>query len=73
MKPTPIGNQPRAFLTLNEAADVLGCTRRFLEQRIRDGEIAIFHPSPRMIRIRHTELERWIAQFTHGPKAVATI
>ena len=60
----------RAFLTLNEAAAILGCTRRFLDSRIADGEIAVFHPSSRFIRIRRTELERWIAEFTHGAATV---
>lgn len=55
-----------AFMTLNEAASTIGCTRRFLEKRILDGEIAVFHPSARMLRIRRSEFERWIAAFTHG-------
>lgn len=56
------------FLTLNKAASTLGCTRRFLEKRIDDGEIAVFRPSSRLIRIHRAEWERWIASFTHGAK-----
>ena len=64
---TTVSEAP-AFLTLNEAAGWLGCTRRFLETRIDDGEIAVFHPSARLIRIRRTELERWITRFTREVK-----
>lgn len=64
-------NEGSAFLSLNAAAGTLGCTRRFLEKRITEGEIAIFHPSARLIRIRRTELERWIASYTHGAKGTS--
>ena len=60
-------NEPRKeFLTMNEAAALLSCTRRFLEDRIRAKELAIFHPSKRLIRIRRSDLDRWIALYTHG-------
>ena len=55
-----------AFLTLDQAAQELGCTRQFLESRITAGEIAVFRPSARLVRIRQTEWERWIALFTVG-------
>lgn len=61
-------NEPPAFVTLNEAAGTLGCTRRFLEKRITDGEIAVFRPSTRLIRIRRTEWERWITSYTRDAK-----
>ncbi|KAB2638202.1 MAG: helix-turn-helix domain-containing protein [Verrucomicrobia bacterium] len=54
----------RAYLSLSEAADQLGCTRRFLEKRIDDGEIARFAPSKRLVRIKRTELDRWIESYT---------
>lgn len=60
-----------AFLTLAEAAAELGCTRRFLERRIADGELKVFQPSKRLIRIRRGELERWIETFSHGRKEAA--
>jgi excisionase family DNA binding protein len=69
MPSTTATDQPRPFLTLDEVAAMLSCTRQFLETRIADGEIAVFRPSARMIRIRRTELERWIASFTHGANA----
>lgn len=56
----------RAFLTIAEAAAEIGCTRRFLETRIEDGEIAVFRPSARLVRIRCAELDRWVQTFTSG-------
>jgi len=61
----------RAFLSLREAALEIGCTRRFLEKRIEDGEIAVFRPSRRLIRIARGELNRWIASYSHGGKEKA--
>lgn len=71
MRPIPNENEPSAFLTLNQAAGTIGCTRRFIEERIKDGEITIFRPSARLIRIRRTDLERWISTFTHGVKGTS--
>lgn len=53
-----------AFLTLEEAAREIGCTRRFIETRIADGELKKFSPSKRLVRIRRSELERWIEAFS---------
>ena len=65
MKDTPnTTTSERVFFSLTEAADQIGCTRRFLEKRIDDGEIARFAPSKRLIRIKRTELERWIESYT---------
>ncbi len=57
---------PRPFLTLAEAAEEIGCTRRFLERRIEDGELRVFRPSTRLVRIRRTELEKWIERYSFG-------
>ena len=54
----------RAFLTLAEAAAQIGCTRRFLEQRIEDGELKIFRPSRRLVRVSRAEFERWIESYS---------
>jgi excisionase family DNA binding protein len=59
----PHTTKPR-FVTLDDAADELGCTRRFLESRIEDGELSIFRPSARLVRIDRAELDRWIEAFT---------
>ena len=61
----------RAFLSLREAALEIGCTRRFLEKRIEDGEIAVFRPSRRLVRISRAELNRWIASYSQGGKSSA--
>ena len=58
----------REFLTLAEVAEEIGCTRRFLETRIEDGELKAFKPSARLVRIRRSELERWIEQYSFGGK-----
>lgn len=55
-----------AFVTIAQAAAEIGCTRRFLQRRIADRELAVFQPSKRLVRIRRSELERWVATFTHG-------
>jgi excisionase family DNA binding protein len=55
-----------AFLTLAEAAEEIGCTRRFLETRIEDGELKVFKPSSRLVRVRRVELERWIERHSFG-------
>jgi excisionase family DNA binding protein len=58
----------RQFLTLAEAAEEIGCTRRFLETRIEDGELRVFRPSTRLVRVRRAELERWIERYSFGGK-----
>jgi excisionase family DNA binding protein len=55
---------PQGFITLDDAALEIGCSRRFLENRITDGELAVFRPSARLVRIRRTEFERWLNAFT---------
>lgn len=55
---------PKQYLSIDEAADELGVTRRFLETRINDGELAVFKPSARLVRIRRVDLEKWVEQFT---------
>jgi len=62
----------RAFISLSEAAQQIGCTRRFLETRIADGEIKVFRPSTRLVRIARPELARGVESFSHGGVATAT-
>ena len=59
----------KEFFTLRDAATHIGCTRRFLERRIDDGELSTFRPSRRLVRIKRTELERWIETFTRRGSA----
>ena len=65
MEATTTQTPLKAFYTLDEAAEMISCTRQFLEGRIADGEIAVFRPSARMVRISKGELSRWIESFTH--------
>jgi excisionase family DNA binding protein len=55
---------PLSFMSIDEAAKEIGCSRRFLEMRIEDGEIKVFRPSSRMVRIQRRELDRWIESFS---------
>ena len=53
-----------SFLSLNEAAAMLDCSRRFLEIRIEDGELRVFRPSKRLVRIKRSELDRWVESYS---------
>ena len=53
-----------AFLSLNQAATMLDCSRRFLEMRIEDGELKVFRPSKRLVRIKRSELDRWVESYS---------
>jgi excisionase family DNA binding protein len=53
-----------AFLTISEAAAEISATRRFLEQKISDGELKVFRPSRRLVRISRAEFDRWIEEFS---------
>lgn len=69
MDSTPKKSAPeRAFLTVPEAAAYIGSSARFLETRIEVGEIKVFRPSRRFVRISKAELERWIEEFSHKGK-----
>jgi excisionase family DNA binding protein len=59
-------DDPLAFLTLAEVAEEIGCTRRFLETRIEDGELKVFKPSSGIVRVRRAELEKWIERYSSG-------
>jgi excisionase family DNA binding protein len=61
---TASGQRERAFLTLPEAAAEIKSSRRFIEMRIEDGELACFRPSKRLTRIKRTEWERWLESFS---------
>jgi len=69
MKHPNEGTVDRQFLTLAEVAAMIGCTRRFLETRIEDGELKVFKPSTRLVRIRKAELEKWIELYSFGGRA----
>ena len=60
----PADRSRAAFLSLNEAASMLVCSRRFLEMRIEDGELKVFRPSKRLVRIKRSELDRWVESYS---------
>ena len=60
----PSNRSSAAFLSLNEAAAMLHCSRRFLEIRIEDGELKVFRPSKRLVRIKRSELDRWVERYS---------
>lgn len=64
-----VGAHGHSFLSLAEAAEEICCTRRFLEKRIEDGEISVFRPSSRLVRIRRTEFDRWIESYSTTGKS----
>jgi excisionase family DNA binding protein len=61
---TVSGQIERTFLTLPEAAAEIKSSRRFIELRIEDGELACFRPSKRLTRIKRTEWERWLESYS---------
>ena len=64
-KPLILADRSSAtFLSLNEAAAILDCSRRFLEMRIEDGELNVFRPSKRLVRIKRSELDRWVESYS---------
>jgi excisionase family DNA binding protein len=62
--PIPEHRSSAAFLSLNEAAAILDCSRRFLELRIEDGELKVFRPSKRLVRIKRSELDCWVESYS---------
>ena len=65
LNPTiPDDRSRAAFLSLNEAAALIDCSRRFLEIRIEDGELNVFRPSKRLVRIKRSELDRWVESYS---------
>lgn len=55
----------RPFLTLPEAAAEIKASRRFIELRVEDGEIAVMRPSKRLTRIARSEWLRWLSSYTN--------
>ena len=50
----------RALLTLSEAAELLGISRRTLERRIAAGSLPVFRDGPRLMRIARSDLEAYV-------------
>lgn len=66
---TPAAPSVREFFSVAEVAEKVGLSRRFVDQCIADGELLCFRPSTRVVRIRASELERWIAEFSSRKSA----
>lgn len=56
----------KAFYSIAELAEEIGSTTRFIEKRIEDGELRVFRPSSRLIRISGAEKNRWIESYSSG-------
>jgi excisionase family DNA binding protein len=69
--PKAIEPKAQTFISIDDAAAELDVTRRFLESRIADGELRVFKPSARLVRIKRTDLENWIERFTKNSAAVS--
>jgi len=54
------------FITLKQAALEINATRRFLERRVEIGELKVFKPSRRLVRVSRDELSRWITAYSSG-------
>lgn len=50
--------KPRPLLSVDQAADALGCTSRTIRRYISDGRLTGYRVGPRLIRIDAAELDR---------------
>ena len=50
----------RPILTLGEAAEFLGVSRRFFENEVTRGHISIVRLSPRCLRVRREALQQYV-------------
>jgi excisionase family DNA binding protein len=60
--PTP---EPEGWLTIQQAADRLGCSKAFLYDRTRTGKVPC-HKIGTLVRFKASELDAWAAD--HGPQ-----
>ena len=49
-----------AVLTKQEAAEYIRCTTRYLERQIRAGRLRALKPTGKFVRIRRTDLDRFL-------------
>ena len=54
------GAEIPAILTKRQAADYVCCTPRYLEIQIRLGRLKALKPSGKLVRIRRTDLEKFL-------------
>ena len=53
-RPTP---EPCAYITINQAADITGCTTGTIRRRIEDKTLPAYRFGPRSIRIKREDLD----------------
>jgi len=51
------------LLSYDEAAAITGLSKRYLQKQAGIGKLKVIRFSQRLVKIRRTELERFIAQF----------
>ncbi len=51
------------LLTIGDVQGATFTSRRFVEQQVKAGTLHAIRIGPRMLRIRRSELERWLASF----------
>lgn len=54
------GAQIPAILTKRQAADYIRCTPRYLENQIRSGRLKALKPTGKLVRIRRSDLEKFL-------------
>ncbi len=56
----PAGAEISAILTKRQAADYVCCTPRYLENQIRAGRLKALKPTGKLLRIRRSDLEKFL-------------
>ena len=54
------GNQAAVYLNKRQAAQLLGCTTRFLERVVAQGKLKALKPTAKFWRVRQSDLEKFL-------------
>ena len=54
------GNQAAVYLNKRQAAELLGCTTRFLERVVAQGKLKALKPTAKFWRVRQGDLEKFL-------------
>jgi len=54
------GNQAAVYLNKRQAAQLLGCTTRFLERAVAQGRLRALRPTAKFWRVRQSDLEKFL-------------
>jgi excisionase family DNA binding protein len=60
--------EARSILSISDAAQLLGCSRRFLELEAARGRLTVVRLSGRLIRVRRSDLDLYLSR--HAVTAV---